>query len=305
MRPSLSVELHAATRSEHTLLNRTIIARLPLCLPNATSGPALYAQGMSAFGHIYYGFEEAWDVLLKGDTLDSRQRQILTDINIQRLKRRERLQSDLGQFKIKAGKPLEVQLARVEAETLHFEDEIMQSILERPHLLLAYTWTMYLALFNGGRWIAKQLLNAGTIFWAGQERVDTVQSSLAFWFFGDDEDYDGEDIKVSFKERFNTATLSLTDTERNEIIEESKKLFGICADMIKYLDTNAQGIQTEPETLVQEDGVDNTGTSKATVFDYLSSFKHMPITAIWRSLFTTSAASSFGSPRPKVEPTEG
>ena len=94
---------------------------------------------------------------------------------------------------------------------------------------------MYLALFNGGRWIRSQLLSAvpipGRNFWPDGL---TAEDCLTFWHF-DGKD-DSEDIKNEFKSRFDAVAAQLTETERQDVIEEAVEIFKLCGRIVEELD---------------------------------------------------------------------
>lgn len=98
-----------------------------------------------------------------------------------------------------------------------------------------------MALFNGGRWIRDQLLNAGPEFWfrdgADIDKAESLISSnfLSFWFFDGNED--GEDIKRAFRAGFVEASRKhLTEAEREDAICEAKALFQHCIDIVSEVD---------------------------------------------------------------------
>ena len=66
-KPSISAEINAATRKQHTELNRLIIDRLPLALPPTSKTPAVYTLGLSAFAQIFFAFEAAFTDLATND----------------------------------------------------------------------------------------------------------------------------------------------------------------------------------------------------------------------------------------------
>lgn len=97
-----------------------------------------------------------------------------------------------------------------------------------------------MALFNGGRWIRDQLVNAGPEFWfreSHNERADsTIEATfLSFWSFDGDED--GEDIKRAFRAGFVEASRKhLTEAEREDVIHEAKALFQHCINIVSEVD---------------------------------------------------------------------
>lgn len=120
---------------------------------------------------------------------------------------------------------------------LEFVAHIHASVEGEPHLLLAYTWVLYMALFSGGRYIRSRLRQAGIGFWerrvegekdkgsyggrrmANSEKGDAVDAYLGFWTFEGDED--GEDLKAEFKARFASVEDILTEAEKGEVVQEA------------------------------------------------------------------------------------
>ncbi len=137
-----------------------------------------------------------------------------------------------------------------------FVSHIRISIAEKPHLVLAYAWIFYMALFSGGRWIRSQLYAAGEDFWAQsqqksegvfreeklseetQEQPTAQYRGLSFFHFPGNED--GEDIKRDFKARFAEVDHTLTGDERREIVAESGRIFEFSIAMVQELDSLSQ-----------------------------------------------------------------
>ena len=100
---------------------------------------------------------------------------------------------------------------------------------------------MYLALFNGGRWIRSQLLSASTTsstkrtsyqsFWPDGH---SAEECLTFWHF--DGDQDGEDIKNDFKTRFEAVAAQLSKEERQDVVDEAVEVFKMCGVIVEDLD---------------------------------------------------------------------
>jgi heme oxygenase len=238
---SLPIELLAATRDKHRTLNIQILNKLPLSIPPASSSPILYAKGMTVFGQIYYAFETHLIASMENENLDERLQDIYSPIYLPRLLRTARLRRDIEIIKMRLGGQGQQELDDLAERSAIYQQRILASLSTKPHVLLAYTWTMYLALFNGGRWMRSQLFSAGPSFWLGQELP------LSFWDFEDSEGAisNGEDLKVAFKEGFAQSAASLNNEQREEIIEESKILFDLCSEMVSYMDEGAQLIGTD------------------------------------------------------------
>lgn len=238
---TLPIELLAATRDKHHALNIQILNKLPLCIPPASSSPILYAKGMTVFGQIYYAFEAHLVASMENERLDERLQDMYNRIYLPRLLRTARLRRDVEILKMRLGEEGQQELDDVAERSMVYHQRILASLSTKPHVLLAYTWTMYLALFNGGRWMRSQLVSAGPSFWLGQELP------LSFWDFEDSGGAisNGEELKVAFKEGFAHSAASLNDEQREEIIEESRNLFDLCLEMVSYLDG---GEMIGPET---------------------------------------------------------
>ena len=122
-----------------------------------------------------------------------------------------------------------------------FTEHIRQEVTSKPHVLIAYAWVMYMALFNGGRWIRAQLRAAGSNFWnAGtmQRTNDTkeIGNGERLRFFHFNGSHDGEDIKEEFKLRLAKAECHLTIQERQDIVAEAERIFQYCTLLVEDLD---------------------------------------------------------------------
>ncbi|KAK6374267.1 hypothetical protein LTR64_002375 [Lithohypha guttulata] len=279
---SLQGALHSATRSLHAQLNKTIMTRFPLCLPPHATDPMAYHLGMLVFSQIFKQFERSIDLvlaefaqsrtsLLKDDCrarhirVVKRQytKELLRSQNTQhdqeflsrRLKRTESTNELLGQLEEKLNTQAESHAGYIGSH-----------IQEKPYLALAYTWTMYLALFNGGRYLQKLLAAAGPKFWRESSRFDstnqssecevtTAYSALSFWHFDEatEDDPQAEQLKQKFKRNFDEASLLLTAAEIEEVVQEARSVFELCLRLIQMLDEamlEMEQIQNQPEDTV-------------------------------------------------------
>lgn len=268
---SLPSRIHSATRDYHTVLNRLITARLPLCLPPCTDSPFLYLFGLRRFARLYFAFEDALDSLAREDGRESKNKELpdasveitpqtrpdlkaaLRSLQLPQLARNKRLRNDISflQYSLSAGKP-HMGILKDEGEQAQaFAAHIRQTASDKPHALLAYTWVMYMALFNGGRWMRSQFLNAGELFWTGHHLSDyknmkgsafaSHTQRLSFWSF-DDRVKDGEDIKEDFRARFLTISELLTKEERDEVVQEAVVIFQRLTLMVEELDSDGKKI---------------------------------------------------------------
>jgi heme oxygenase len=258
-------------RSHHTVLNRLITSRLPLCLPPYTSNPEFYAAGISYFAEIFCAFEQVWDEIIgvggsnKGleETWEALDEQypngsaadLLSFLRTLRpcgLARTERLHADLAYLQGLKGVEEIPQALEKSKAVEDFVAHIRSEVHGNPHLLVAYAWTLYMAIFSGGRWIRAQLHNAGKDFWTAttstspapdkidndkptlEELREVENLGLSLWFFEGEQD--GEEIKAEFKRRLNDGEHILTPAQRDDIILESQDIFDRFKAMVDDLD---------------------------------------------------------------------
>ncbi|KAF2759176.1 heme oxygenase-like protein [Pseudovirgaria hyperparasitica] len=278
---SLSTDINTATRSQHTQLNRLITSRLPLCLPPHAASPTIYATGLSHFAHVFLTFESLFhDIAARSSVSNPALSTLLEDPwvhvptavdppsnarpptptnehdeDIQSflaallprgMPRSRRLLADLTYLTKKHPADLSASLARFPGDAVaDFVLHIKETVACKPHVLVAYAWCFYMAVFSGGRWIRGQLTMVGCDFWLSTDpdsRSSTTDSQkpsfsalgLSFWNF--DGDADGEDIKAAFKERLANADALITPDERADIIAEAQIIFGFCEDLVEELD---------------------------------------------------------------------
>ncbi|KIY03802.1 uncharacterized protein Z520_00493 [Fonsecaea multimorphosa CBS 102226] len=228
---SLPEELRATTRQRHHALNAQITQRLPLSLPPIADSPFNYTKGLIVFGQIYFAFENFLETQLVSGQLDQRLLHIYERVCFSWLLRSSRLQTDIDTLKSQLLRSQVEELEALVEESRGFRLRIERALSARPHVMLAYTWTMYLALFNGGRWIRRQLVSAGPEFW----RPGTPP--LSFWDFHSEEDVDvDERLKGDLKEGFREAASTLTDSEQRDVVQEALNLFDLCTEMVDFLD---------------------------------------------------------------------
>ncbi|KAL8684440.1 MAG: hypothetical protein Q9224_006350, partial [Gallowayella concinna] len=211
-------EINTATRSHHTTLNQLILHLLPVSLPPNTSTHDLYALGISRFHSIYSAFESSFRQSITATALPSRTKEILHSLHVPQLERAEALDNDINLLLPPSHRvPEPSQHPRLEA----FKQHIRISLAHKPHLLIAYTWIFYMALFSGGRYIRSKLRTAfasPSISTIPQRQLDE-QAGLSFWNFPGDSN--GEDLKADFKARLIALSDLLTEEERDDILAES------------------------------------------------------------------------------------
>ncbi|KAF2796330.1 heme oxygenase-like protein [Melanomma pulvis-pyrius CBS 109.77] len=276
---TLSGEINAATRSVHTTLNRLITSRLPLALPPYAADPSPYITGLVHFAHIFLTFESLWADLSPAsptspseppsaspllsfllvnpyDTSDPtnlfsspptpRMLAFLRDLRPAGLARSSRLQGDLTMLTGLHETDLSVLLAQYPGDKVaEYCAHIRTAVSKKPHVLVAYAWCYYMAVFSGGRWIRAELMKAAPEFWqsatwkgesstADLPAAPLSERGLSLWHF--DGDVDGEDIKAEFKAGLEEAEHFFTDEERVDVIEEAKQIFVRSAQLVQELD---------------------------------------------------------------------
>lgn len=217
-----------SSRDIHHALNQLIVSRLPLCLPPQADSARLYALGLSNFAWMYFISERAWEEQIArtnnhGDG-NTRIAQILHRAYIPALHRSARLYRDLSQLNATVSE-------KPEGIVQNIVTHITEVAEARPHVLLAYGWILYMALFNGGRWIRKQLAKAGPEFWGTR---NFEKACLSFWHF--DNSRNEDDWKRDFRASVTEAGNYLTDEEVQDVVAEAKAIFHMCKSVVLELD---------------------------------------------------------------------
>jgi len=245
---TLPKQINSATRSIHTHLNRLILTRLPLALPPNSQSPEVYATGLQRFAPIYLSFESLWGEIVDlqpleaSQAIDHRVFSALKHLYMPKMLRTQGLRSDVSFLLHQPLEEVDDVLEHLEGLQLHlFLQHFEQTCAVKPHVLIAYGWVMYMALFNGGRWIRAQLLAAKDSSWRLPTFESTTESAkadpspgLAFWHFPGEED--GDDLKNEFKARLNDVEGLLDVEQRQDIVDEALSIFDYLALLVGELD---------------------------------------------------------------------
>lgn len=308
--PSLSQQINACIASSHTTLNRLILDRMPLAVPPHTDNPSTYITGLLHIGAVYIAFESLWQNLLgihseiapipysfpfnspeeqqhhdETPKITARTRRVLEQPYSSKMLRAPRIKADVQAMTGWPDHVFEQQLraagtsGRLGKLTLHIRDVVN----ERPHVLLAYAYTLYLALLSGGSYIRTELMYLDRDFWEATptpvmpgmvectpDRSRRRQSNRGET---EDEDEDEDDnshaaqrlplafldfdpplganarqrtkiLKNEFKGRLAAADALLTEAERNDIVAEAASIFQHLEGMVAQLDN----VFSEPST---------------------------------------------------------
>ncbi|KAI1444665.1 heme oxygenase-like protein [Annulohypoxylon stygium] len=178
--PRLGESINIATRPVHTRLNKLIVLRLRLALPPHADDASNYVQGLLHITPIYISFESLWQEILSTSLTDSppnpsskvpsRIRAILNATHLPELERSACLSADLSRITGWSEADLRTRLQDTSRESpvlAAFLARIHRTVKAKSHVLLAYAWVLYMALFAGGRFIraALERVEPGDRFW--------------------------------------------------------------------------------------------------------------------------------------------
>ncbi|KAI0201270.1 hypothetical protein F4808DRAFT_132433 [Astrocystis sublimbata] len=272
---SLSNSINAATRSAHTQLNKLVISRLRLALPPHAEDASQYVSGLLYITPIYTGFESLWKTILDSpgarddDEVDPadiavdaarpqpvvspRIHSLLENLHFEGLLRSETLRRDLVSLTGWSSRTLTEHLDHASESPVlgDFLEHTRNSVGEAPHVLLAYAWVLYMALFSGGRFIRASLEGIYPEFWVPASASASVQKTTPGAFPSDDAStagpqplnffrfdtpVDGEDLKLELKQRLLDSEGRLTESERGEIVQEACRIFDYMIRLVGELD---------------------------------------------------------------------
>ncbi|OLN84436.1 Heme-binding protein HMX1 [Colletotrichum chlorophyti] len=310
----LSESIAAATRSVHAKLNKLIIARLPLAIPPHASDPSIYVSGLLHIAPIYITFESLWKAIVESTfqpgvaqfgeprfdngplgangltptsnveplpehraAVCERTRSILNSLYFPGLMRSDRLRSDIASLTGWSPEMVDEQLRAVSesGRLADFTMHVKRMIEKKPHVLLAYAYILFMALFAGGRFIRATLESAGSEFWdqvpapippsqtacrarspledapitaagpvdlsrggrgTGDVGAKHSRHSLPLSFFHFATVLDGEDLKKEFKKRLAEAESILTAHEKHDVVQEAVCIFDSMLLLVSQLD---------------------------------------------------------------------
>lgn len=280
---SLAGDMVSATRPMHTKINKLIMSRLPLAIPPKAPDPGLYACGLLHILPVYMTFEQLWLDILDtppGDApgqISERVHTILKEIHLPQLFRSDRLRADIKSMTGWTDDILDLQINGIKGtgELSVFISHIKQVVYAKPHVLIAYSYNLFMALFAGGRFIRAILEKAGEEFWQiVPENIKTtmqpcepglvIESSLEqieedihntnlmplrYWAF--DSENDGEDLKQEYKAKLLQWESELTAEEREDILQESVYILENIGLLVGQLDAVCSAVQDDEEPVVQ------------------------------------------------------
>ncbi|KAI3323022.1 heme oxygenase-like protein [Xylariaceae sp. AK1471] len=202
--------------------------------------------------------------------VSDRIKSLLAELHFEGLQRSNALREDLISLTNWSGRTLIERLndASESPALSNFLTHTKNHVKKSPHILLAYAWVLYMALFSGGRFIRATLEGIYPAFWipasaqqpnpailAGRTRTNT--QPLSFFLF--DTPDNGEDLKLAFKKHLHESESVLTEAEREEIILEARCIFDFIIRLISELDdicrTDKEAAETRLLSLRSRDSV--------------------------------------------------
>jgi heme oxygenase len=280
---------------------------LPLAIPPFANTSSKYVSGLFHITPIYTTFETLWQEIVEStcqsddpreafydnylqsgdlvpitengasqvETINPRTHSLLSFLLLPSLLRSNVLRHDIQALTGTSEDEIEEQLEKVSkhGNLAEFIEHMENSIGRKPHVILAYAWVLYMALFSGGR-ILRGVLQAasgiGRLFWErelspirplnsfdgprhqlrsdasslaeknrmGRSRsrslLEEAGDGLGFFSFPGTED--GEDIKTEFKKRYAEIEVRLTEEEKADTVEEALHIFKFMLGIIDDLD---------------------------------------------------------------------
>ncbi|EGY17753.1 hypothetical protein VD0002_g2219 [Verticillium dahliae] len=245
----LSDSINAATRTIHAKLNKLIIARLPLSLPPHAQDPSTYASGLLHIAPIYITFESWWHSLVSAppapgaDAAADRIHDILSGIYFPDLMRADRLRADIAHL---TGWSIDTVNEKLDTVARHgsladFLRHISRALENRPHVLIAYAYILFMALFAGGRFIRATLESVDTSapepgFWNRRPVPGAPGDPLPLSFFRFNGSVDGEDLKRDFKASLASIEPLLSAHDRHDVVQEAICIFDNMLRLVGQLD---------------------------------------------------------------------
>ncbi|XP_046400685.1 heme oxygenase 2 [Ischnura elegans] len=202
-------QMRKATREIHDVSDALVNAKLAVALSN----DSVWAEGLLIFYEVFRYLEEAMDRLK--DTH-------IGDLKFDGMRRTEGFKEDLDYY-----------LGENWTETYAPRESVMKYLMHLrelesndPDMLMAYIFHLYMGLLSGGQILRKkrQLVSRYLPFFSSNSRGDKVTEF-------------GEASILSLKKQMNTAmndiAQSLSDEQREKLIEESKMVFELNNQIIR------------------------------------------------------------------------
>ncbi|KAG8159171.1 hypothetical protein KVR01_010832 [Diaporthe batatas] len=194
---SLAHSINIAIAPSHTRINRLILDRMPHAVPPRAENPSSYITGLLHIGAVYIAFESLWQNIIGIHTeiaplpytypfgdhtaanrpglghgatpppVPERTRHILETAYWPNMLRAARVKSDIRAMTGWPAHVVDEQLrsAGTTGALGAYLEHIKEAVDSRPHILLAYAYSLYLALLSGGSYIRTELMYLRAEFW--------------------------------------------------------------------------------------------------------------------------------------------
>lgn len=226
---ALANRINTETRSLHDKIDKQVTLKIAI----AYRDPKIYRQGLQAFYHVFQSIERSLArEFAKGES--DEMTHLLKSIWKPEMARTAKAERDLMFYYNNRRDKFENPIM---PEQIKFSNHIEQVTKEKPYLLLAYMHVMYLALFAGGRIMRSKISRATGLFpqVPGLKYEEVVKQGSNFYTFDvEDEDF----LRIIFKRDYELFTRnSLTEEQKQEIIEEGKYIFKQNSVCVSELET--------------------------------------------------------------------
>lgn len=223
---ALGNRINAETRSHHNKVDKMMTFRFALALRDYK----IYRQGVQSFYHVFASIETALSRELETDTPYAA---MLAQVWKPEIARADKVVLDLLFF---YDDRKEKFMTPIMPEQIKFANHILLVTRDRPYLLFAYLHVMYLALFAGGRIMRSSIAKATGMFpkkdGLSHEEILRMGTNLFSFDVASD-----EMLRIAYKRDYELVTRnSLSEQEKQEIIEESKFIFEQNAKCIMELE---------------------------------------------------------------------
>ncbi|VEU24050.1 DEKNAAC105188 [Brettanomyces naardenensis] len=223
---ALGNRINVETRPYHQKIDKQVTLKFAI----AVRDPKVYRQGIQLFYHLFKTIEECLSTEI---ARDSKYSAMLRDTWKPELARTDKLYSDLMFFYQDHPEKFVTPMIKQQIESCA---HIRQVTSEKPYLLLAYLHVLYLALFAGGRIMSSQVAKSLKLFPQMEGRSVDEVVALGTNLFRFDVN-DPQSLRIVFKSDYDLQTRNfLSESEKQDVIEESKLAFEITADGIKEIE---------------------------------------------------------------------
>lgn len=175
----------------------------------------LYREGLLSFAFVFKTFEEEWASLMSSSSsnIDPRIKTALQNLYSTPLLRTPQLTKDLQYY---FGSTPYSTKAPTTIQRTAYVTHIRKVVAEKPHVLIAYAYNYYMALFAGGKILKYQISKAKGFFpeqfgMTEEERI--MAGTNLFSFEVEQGKEDG--LRTSFKGALHDLEDTLTMQERN------------------------------------------------------------------------------------------